>query len=157
MIIANIIWPAVYYADSLTLCYVIMPSIFIEAYFFGKAFCRTNFPQGLLLSVVANFATAICGIIPIIQFSALLPTLLHDLIIHAIFSPTGWIVNAVWVIFFNTLVEYWAAKVFAKKVLYRKKLFEPDKKAWRWILFANIITFAFAMIFPALMRHKVAI
>lgn len=89
MIIANIIWPAVYYADNLTLWYVIMPSIFIESYFFGKAFCRTNFPQGLLLSVVANLATAICGIISIIQFSALLPTLLHDLIIHATFSPTG--------------------------------------------------------------------
>lgn len=44
---ANVVWPVLYCADYLTLWYVILPSVAIEAFFFGMAFCGGNFLKGL--------------------------------------------------------------------------------------------------------------
>ncbi len=155
MFIANVVWPALYYADYLTLWYVILPSIAIEAYFFSRAFCGKNFAMGLSTSIVANFVTTMCAVIPVIQFSALIPTLLHDYLINkGTFSFSGSVFNAVWIILFNTLVEYWAAFIFVKLVLYRNKEFEKNRKAWILVLVGNIITFALGILMPFIIGHK---
>lgn len=155
-ILANVVWPALYLADNLTLWYVVIPSIFIEAAFYGKAFCANSFSRGLWLSAAANALTALFGLLGVLQVSAILPTLVHDLFIHGTFAFSGWIVNAVWCILFNFGVEYWTAKLLAKHVIYREKTFAQAPMAWIWVLSANILTFAIGMLFPFLAGHKMS-
>ena len=132
-----------------------MPSVAIEAFFFGMAFCGGNFLKGLSASIAANFVTTMYALIPIIQLSALIPTLLHDYFINrATFSFSGWTFSAVWIILFNTFFEYWAAFIFVKLVFYRNKHFERNKMAWIFVLTGNIITFALGMLIPYLIGYE---
>ncbi len=154
MFFANIVWPAIYLVDRLTLWYVIIPSVIIEAYFYGKAFADSSLKKGVVLAFFSNLATAVLGLCAITQISALLVTILRDeLVGDGTFAPTGWVVNAIWCIGFNTVVEYYVVKLIAEKIMYRNDYFFP-RKAWGRVFMANIITFALAMLLPALLGYR---
>ena len=144
MVFANLIWPAMYINKGFSAFWVAAFSVVIEAYFFGKAFCCGSLKSSLTLSLIANAATAILGITKITPFIALIPTLLHDMLIRATFAPSGWIVAILFYIFFNSAIEYFTAKTFAKYVLYKKSAQPFAKHPYLLVVIANCITFALA-------------
>ncbi len=61
MVFANLIWPAMYINEGFSAFWVAALSVVIEAYFFGKAFCCNSQKKALILSLIANAATAFLG------------------------------------------------------------------------------------------------
>ncbi len=78
MVFANLIWPAMYINEGFSAFWVAALSVVIEAYFFGKAFCCNSQKKALILSLIANAATAFLGMAKITPFVALIPTLLRS-------------------------------------------------------------------------------
>lgn len=146
MVFADLIWPAMYINEGFSAFWVAAFSVVIEAYFFGKAFCCNSPKKSLILSLIANAATAILGTAKITPHIALIATLLHDMLVGATFAPSGWGAAIIFYLFFNSAIEYFAAKAFAKYVLYKKSAHHFAKHPYLLIVVANCITFALAAV-----------
>ena len=102
--------------------------------------------KALILSLIANAATAFLGMAKITPFVALIPTLLHDMLVRATFAPSGWVAAILFYLFFYSAIEYFAARAFAKYVLYKNSAHPFAKHPYLLIVAANCLTFALAAV-----------
>jgi len=139
---ANVIWPAAILTGRLLAWWIIAVSIVIEFFFVQRAF-RLGALDALWATIGANAVTAVAGLY-ILPYAGLFMELgLHTSGLGAgigweTFSLTAWLITFIIAVALNLAIE-----LAVYKYGYRLKI---DRRAFRLIAAANIITAAIALI-----------
>jgi hypothetical protein len=139
---ANVIWPAAILTGRLLAWWIIAVSIIIEFFFVQRAF-RLGALDALWATIGANAVTAVAGLYALPYSTLFLELGIHhsgigDKIGWETFSLTSWIITFIIAVAINLAVE-----LAVYKYGYRLKV---DRRAFRLIAAANIITVAIAFI-----------
>ncbi|MDH4444573.1 MAG: hypothetical protein QE267_05535 [Akkermansiaceae bacterium] len=139
MIIANVVWPALYAEDKVSSMPIIALSLVIEYFFFRRLF-NLNAKQAFFYTFAANLASGLVGLVGR-PLSGLLYELTIGMLVSWIFewgtfNPVAWISVPIFGGALNALLE-----LLTIRIIWKHKL---SKENFCWLWLANIITVGIA-------------
>lgn len=130
---ANVVWPAMFVSNSLSL-FLIVVSTIIEAVCFYWFLKNISYTRAFVMSCIGNAASALLGAF-IMTLAMLLWHFAFDRLLGGTFSIYNRIATFVFMYLGSSLIEFFVIK----------KLFRyPSKQLWPPILIGNFITYVWA-------------
>lgn len=134
---ANIIWPSLFIVEQYYVWYVILAGLVIET-IAARLFLKTSLLKSFFMMIVTNLISGLLGYI-LIPVSGLLTELLMFPCGTGTFSIFNWILDYLFAIAANTLVEGLALKLIFKY---------PLKHNLLWLFGANAISIIICIFVP---------
>ncbi len=132
---ANLIWPSIYIVAHYYVWYIIIAGLLIE-FFAVKWFTESSWKRSLVMTLVMNLMSAIIGVI-IIPISGVIVEFILMPFGGGTFSLSHWIIDYVFAVACNTLIEGLSLKWFFKCSL---------KETFFWLLIANAISIIISLL-----------
>lgn len=139
LVIANVVWPALYAEAKINSLPIIALSLVIEFFFFQRLF-NLSTKKALLYTFAANLASGLIGLIgrPLsgILYEVTIGMVVMWFLHWGTFNPVTWVSVPIFGGALNAIIE-----LLAIRMIWKQKI---TKRNFYWIWLANIITISIA-------------
>jgi hypothetical protein len=139
LVIANVVWPALYAEAKVSSLPIIALSLAIEFFFFRRLFNLSS-KKALLYDLAANLSSGLVGLIgrPLsgILYELTIGMLVMWIFDWGTFNPVTWVSVPIFGGALNAIIE-----LFTIRIIWKHKI---TKKNFFWVWLANIITISIA-------------